>query len=145
VTKGINVYDPQLLAEKEFMDEIEKRMLDLPENLKVDFPVEHFFGPQLYIRQMLGLKGHFAIGHEHLTEHVNIILTGSLIVFNGDSSFQINAPYMFNSPPGRKAAFFLEDTIWLNIHITDETDIDKIEDIFIKKSDAWMKKKEGES
>jgi hypothetical protein len=52
---------------------------------------------------------------------------------------------MFNSPPGRKAAFFLEDTIWLNIHITDETDIDKIEDIFIKKSDAWMKKKEGES
>lgn len=134
--------DLEIKGKQEIIEAIEKEMLELPQ---VEFPIEHFFGPGLYIRQMTGLKGTFAIGHEHLTEHVNIIVKGSFIVLNGEDSFKIDAPYIFNSGPGRKAAYFLEDTIWLNIHITDEKDIDKIEKQFIRKSETFLDNEKKEN
>lgn len=123
------------IERKEIINNLESNMLELPQ---VEFPVEHFFMPGIYIRQMTGFKGHFAIGHEHLTEHTNIIIKGSLMVYDGKESYRIDAPYIFKGNPGRKAAFFLEDTIWLNIHVTDETDLDKLEKIHIKKSDSFI-------
>lgn len=129
------------IEKKDAIDNIEKLMLEMPQ---VDFPIEHFFMPGIYIRQMKGLKDHFAVGHEHLTEHTNIILTGRLLIFDGQESYEIIAPYIFKGHPGRKAAYFLEDTIWINIHVTDETDLEKLEKQFIKKSESFTKYEEKE-
>lgn len=118
------------------IEAIEKKMLEMPQ---VEFQIEHFFMPGIYIRQMIGLRGTFALGHEHLTEHTNIVIQGSFIVFDGKESYEVKAPYIFKGYPGRKAAFFQEDTIWINIHVTDETDIEKIEQQFIKKSESFLK------
>lgn len=123
------------IEKKVDIEAIEKQMLGMPQ---VEFPIEHFFMPGIYIRQMTGLRGTFAIGHEHLTEHTNIIIKGSFIVFDGKESYEVKAPYIFKGYPGRKAAFFQEDTIWLNIHVTDETDLEKIEKQFIKKSESFI-------
>lgn len=116
------------------LEMLEKQMLEMEQ---VEFPIEHFFMPGVYIRQMKGLKGHFAIGHKHKTEHTNIIIEGSLMVFDGQESYRIDAPYIFKGHPGRKAAYFFEDTIWLNIHVTNETNIDKLEEMLIEKSEEW--------
>ena len=45
---------------------------------------------------------------------------------------------LYTSPPGRKMGFVYEDLIWLNMYSTNETDLDVIESLFIKKSDAWQ-------
>ena len=56
----------------------------------------------------------------------------SLLAFEG--------PYIFNSEPGRKFAYVMEDCVFQNLHATEETDLEKIEEIFIDKSDAWKNK-----
>lgn len=44
----------------------------------------------------------------------------------------IEAPYTFVSEPGTKRAVLaLEDTLWTTVHVTDETDLEKIEEYVI--------------
>jgi hypothetical protein len=49
-------------------------------------------------------------------------------------SLQLDAPCTFVSEAGTKRAVYaLEDTIWTTIHVTNETDLEKIEDYVIAK------------
>jgi hypothetical protein len=57
----------------------------------------------------------------------------------------LEAPMMFMAEPGRKVGFMLEDVVWLNIYTTNETDIAKLEDMFLEKSDAWATAQKVES
>lgn len=43
------------------------------------------------------------------------------------------------SPPGTKRALFAhEDTVWTTVHVTDETDLKKIEEVVIAESYAEL-------
>ena len=118
------------------LQKTEKAMLNLPQ---VNCPVTHTFSNGHYIREMLAPKGTLAMGHWHKTTHINIILKGRFNVLQADGTvLGIVAPCTFISPPGRKIAYFLEETVWQNIHITEETDIEKIEELFIEKSPVWI-------
>lgn len=96
---------------------------------QVNFPVKHTFADGVYIRTMTGLKGCFAIGKRHRNQIVNIIIKGKALIYSGDGQAkEIKAGELFISDPYvKKMAFFLEDTEWINIHPTKETDLDKIE------------------
>lgn len=50
---------------------------------------------------------------------------------------ELVAPIIFTSKPGRKVGYIVEDMVWLNIYPTNETDIDKLEETFLTKSDTW--------
>jgi len=51
----------------------------------------------------------------------------------GESGIKrVRAPFTVVSPAGtRRVAYAHEDTIWMTVHGTHETDLDKIEDHFI--------------
>ena len=118
------------------IDDLEAKLLGEPE---FDCPVTHRFGPGVYIREVLMPKGAYIIGHRHKTTHVNIMLTGVLGLLNEDGTETLlRAPQTFVAQPGRKMAFIYEDVIWQNVHATDETDVEKLEEMFLDMSPAFL-------
>jgi hypothetical protein len=97
-------------------------------------PVRHIFAPGCYAREMTIPKGIVIIGKIHRHRHVNIISKGKVRVATEFGIEQFEAPYTFVSEVGTKRAVFtLEETVWTTIHVTNETDLDKIEDYVIAK------------
>ena len=124
------------LPEKLDIDLIEKAMLEQPQ---APCPVLHHFGPGIYIRELLLPAGTVAIGHKQKFEHLNIMLTGQVVMINPDKSTKLlTAPMIFTAPPGRKIGYVIDSCVWLNIYATDETDIQMLENYYFDKSDAWQ-------
>ncbi len=102
----------------------------------------HRFAPGIYIREAHVKAGMVGIGHEHKQETINILLKGRLRIVNSDHTvLELQAPLTFNSAAGvRKTAYFLEDTIFQNVlpNPTNETDILKLEDLFVIKSQTFL-------
>jgi hypothetical protein len=117
------------------IEEVEDKMLMLEQ---ADCPVTHTFGPGLYIREVRMPKGAIVIGHYQKYEHMNMFIKGKLLMRNEDgTTFELKAPQVFVGKPGRKVGTVIEDVIWYNIYVTNETDIKTLEDTYIKKSDSW--------
>ena len=121
---------PQPLA----IPEMERMMLDLPQE---PAPVIHRFGPGIYIREVRLPGGTFAIGHEQLTEHLNIMHSGRVHIADGTTLDATESPIIFTGKPGRKAGFIEKDTVWWNIYATTETDIEKLEATYLRKSEVF--------
>lgn len=118
------------------VERLEGAMLGLPQ---VQCPVLHHFGPGIYIREVTLPAGIFAIGHEQRFEQLNIMLRGAVVVIGEDGGLKkLQAPLMYVGPPGRKVGYVLEETVWLNVYATEERDIDKLEEMFLRKSDTWQ-------
>ena len=119
------------------IDAIEEMMLA---EEQVDCPVQHHFGPGVYLREVFFPAGIYVMGHAHKKPTMNILLKGKMAVMVNGMARVIEAPYTFNSEPGRKLAYIIEDCVFQNILATEETDVEKIEEIFIDKSSAWKNK-----
>ena len=117
------------------IDAVEAHMLTLP---PVDCPVEHIFGPGIYIRQIFMPAGAIVLGHEHKLPSLNMVLSGKLVLLADGARREVTAPYIFTSNGGRKVVQIIEDCVFQNIIATDETDIEKIEAMCIEKSPAYM-------
>lgn len=121
------------------MIDIDAAEIEMLGQEQVDCPVTHRFGPGIYIREVFMPKGAHIIGHRHTTPHVNVMLTGVIGLLNDDGTETIlTAPQTFVAQPGRKIAYIYEDVVWQNIHATDETDVEKLEDMFLDKSPAFL-------
>lgn len=126
------------MNENQKIELVEKQLLDFPQ---VDVPLVHLFGPDVYLRTVKMPKGSIVIGHEHKTEHFNIVLSGSATLGVGVDAVEIKAPMIFVSKPGvRKVLQIHEDMIWTTIHPTKETDLTKLEDQLIVKSETFKQK-----
>jgi quercetin dioxygenase-like cupin family protein len=117
------------------LDAIEAQMLRAPQ---IDCPVQHHFGPGLYMREAFLPAGTYVMGHAHKHEHINIMLKGKMAVIVNGEAKMIEGPYIFTGQPGRKFAYIIEDTVFVNAYATDETDVGKLEEMFVDKSDAWQ-------
>ncbi len=103
---------------------------------QLDLYVEHYFSPGVYARELYIPKGVILTGKIHKYTQLNIMTKGELSVLVGEEVKRIKAPFVVVSPPGTKRiAYAHEDTIWITIHGTDETDVDKIEEKFIAQND----------
>lgn len=113
------------------------RLKDFPQ---VECPVKHYFADGQYVRETFMAGGTFAIGKKHKTKVVNILLKGKISLFiDKDTTEIITAPCIWVSQAGvQKIAYFHEDTVWVNTHPTNETDLDKIEESVIDKEIKWL-------
>lgn len=115
-------------------EQIEAQLLQLPQ---VECPVLHHFGPGIYIREVRMPAGTFAIGHRQKEQHLNILLSGKVAMLDKDGLPKVvSAPFMYSGEPGRKVGYIIEDVVWQNIYSTEETNIDKLEERFLDKSNA---------
>lgn len=109
-----------------------KQITDIREN---ELPLTHTFSDGVYAREIFMPKGMFVVGHVHNTKHLNIVSQGSAYVYMEGRVSLITAPFTFESNAGvRKALFILEDMFWTTIHVTDETNIETLEETLIDKS-----------
>jgi hypothetical protein len=121
---------------KEKVQILESTFLKQPQ---VDCPVVHRFGPNIYIREVTIPAGSLSIGHYQKTTHLNNMLTGRVTIINEDGSHtELIAPQTFVSKPGRKIGYIHETIVWQNIYATDETDVEKLEAMFLDKSQTWQ-------
>ncbi len=103
-------------------------MLQGYEEKMTGLDVKHHFAPGVYAREVLLPAGSVVIGKTHKTEHLNIIAQGHCTVHCMGKILEIHGPYTFVSKAGaKKAVYSHTDVVWINIHLTDETDIDEIE------------------
>jgi hypothetical protein len=127
-----------LMGEIQRLDEIEQMEAEMLQMPQAECPVVHHFGPGIYMREVTLKAGTLAIGHAQKLEHLNIVLTGSVAIIDGHQVKTIKAPLIYVGKPGRKVGYVLEDTVWLNIYSTNETDIERLEEMFLDKSETFQ-------
>jgi hypothetical protein len=92
-------------------------------------PLKHSFSPGIYVREIFIPKGTVLTGKIHRHSHPNFLMSGVVDVVTEDGGLErLTAPLSMISPAGTKRAVYaVEDTVWITVHATDETDLDKIE------------------
>jgi hypothetical protein len=131
-----------ILTSKEFPEALAKELLELP---NIECPVNHFFGPQTYVREMEIPPGAVIVGHKHKYACVNIMLTGKMRLMVDGQIRDLEAPQILVSPAGsQKVAYIYETVRWVTCHQnpTDETDIQRVEESLFEPSAALLAKEE---
>ena len=96
--------------------------------------LEHTFGDGLYTRKLFMNKGDIIVSKIHKTTHPFFVLLGACLVYDGEGVTPIKAPYHGITKAGTKRVLYiLEDCVWVTVHATNETDLDKIEEELIAK------------
>lgn len=125
---SVNGQDNMAVAES-FRSNILELQATLALYPQIDPPLKHHFAEGSYGREIFIPAGSMVIGKIHRHSHVNVISMGRVFVATEFDSEVLQAPYTFVSKPGTKRAVYaLTDTIWTTIHVTPETDLQKIED-----------------
>lgn len=103
---------------------IEKRIEQLPQ---VDCPLRHYFIPGMYAREIRIPSGNAIVGAVHKQESIVVLSAGRMVLATEDGPLDINAPFTMICKPGAKnLATAIEDCVWTNFFVTDETDLDTL-------------------
>lgn len=105
-----------------------KTLLAMPGE-KREFAVEHTVKDGMYMRKLFIPKGSLIIGKIHKLDCLNIVAAGDISVVTESGSARVRAGYTVASPAGiQKVGYAHEDTVFINVFRTDETDIERIEE-----------------
>lgn len=89
---------------------------------------KHHFAPGAYARELFVPGGRIVVGKIHRHAHVNVLSQGKCAVFTEDGIVELEAPHTFISTPGTKRVVLtLTDIVWTTVHVTNETDLAKLE------------------
>lgn len=95
-----------------------------------EYPVQHELVDGMYIRRLFIPKGQILVGKVHKLPCINVVERGDIAILTATGSKRVTAGYTLASPAGiQKLGIANEDTVFINIFRTDETDISKIEDV----------------
>ena len=105
-------------------------------------PLKHSFADGVYVREIFIPKGMCVVGKIHKFSHPNFLLKGKITVATeGEGVEHLEAPQSIISPAGTKRVVYAhEDTVWVTVHVTKETDLSKIEDEIIAKNYKEVRK-----
>lgn len=111
---------------------------DSPEYLAV-CPLKHTFAEGMYIREIFLPKGMLFVTKIHKFTHPYFLLKGDCSVLTEGGTKRIKAPLSGITLAGTKRIIYThEDTVWITVHATEETDLEKIEEKVIAKTYAEM-------
>jgi hypothetical protein len=113
------------------------RAADLP---PVELPLRHFFADGVYVREIFMPAGAVVVGHIHKHEHVAIMQTGDISIFDETGLQRMKGPHTFISKAGIKRALFIhQDTVFTTIHRLrdpDERDLDALKKEYVAETIA---------
>ncbi len=119
------------LGQRNKISELESMLSELPQ---AEAPVTHYYAKGIYGREMLIPKGTIVVGKIHRYETLNVFVKGEMTVVTEQGKKRLKAPMVVVSAPGTKRGGYAhEDSVWLCIHGTEETDLGKIEEEVIAK------------
>ena len=124
-------------------DKIDALTREIAARPQVECPVQHFFGPSIYIREVVMPAGTVVVGKAHKHDHLCNMVEGRMIVVGEDGQArEVAAPAVFMAKKGRKTAYILETVRFQNIYSTDETDVEKLEHMLVEDSPALLEQGE---
>lgn len=134
IFKKRNNKNEKLIAIDDYLSNIDKVKIIENELLKheqIEIKVKNYFVPGVYIREIFMPKGAVLTGKIHKYPQFHVITSGCLDILIDGQMVRLKAPMTIMSPAGAKRlAIANEDTYWLMVHGTWQTDIDEIEKFF---------------
>lgn len=114
----------------------------LPEAYEGDhYPLVHSFADGMYIRQITIPPEQLTTTKIHARSHPYFILKGHVSVLTENGVEKLEAPYSGITKAGTKRVIWTHDeVVWITVHSTKETDLDKIEVDVIAKNFEEMDK-----
>jgi quercetin dioxygenase-like cupin family protein len=117
----------------------EKEMSTLPDVFYGDSescPLTHKFAEGVYVREIFIPKGMCVVGKIHKHSHPNFLLKGEVcVITEAGGKEYLKAPLSIISPAGiKRIVLAVKDTVWVTVHVTSETDLEKIEEEVIAKT-----------
>ena len=98
-------------------------------------PLKHTFIDDGYMREIFMPKGMFVVSKIHKRTHPYFIMQGDVSVLTESGVVRIHAPFHGITKAGTKRVLYMhEDTVWITVHPTQETDLGKIEEDIIAKT-----------
>ncbi len=115
---------------------IENKIKELPGAMLGDcFPLKHTFVDGAYVREISMPKGALLTSKIHKITHPYFVLKGDVSVLTKKGVQRIKAPYSGVTLAGTKRVLYChEDTTWITVHVTKNTDLKKIEKEIIAES-----------
>jgi hypothetical protein len=99
------------------------------------YPLKHSFGSGCYVREISVPAGQIVVTKIHKIDHPCFIMKGVCSVLTERGVEKLVAPMHFITKAGTKRIVYVhEDAVWVTVHVTDETDLEKIEEQVIAKS-----------
>lgn len=107
------------------IEQLQSAMAKLPQ---AEIETRHYFADGMYIREMRCKAGTAIVGKVHKREHFFILLTGDMTLVSDGKRERVKAPRIMVASPGMKRVGYAhEDSICLNVHRTNSTDLEQIE------------------
>ena len=101
--------------------------------------ISHHFSDGLYAKEMTLKKGYIATSHSHKYSHLSILAKGDVYVrVNGVISYYMAPACIEIKAEEIHEIQALSDVVWYCIHATDETDINKIDEVLIKECEPCL-------
>lgn len=115
---------------------IEDKMREHPGAMMGDCcPLKHTFADGCYIREIFNPKGMLLVTKIHKIAHPFFLLKGDMSILTEEGIKRIKAPYHGITPAGTKRVIYAhEDIIFVTVHVTKETNLEKIEEEIIAKT-----------
>ncbi len=117
--------------------ELEQKMRETPGALIGDNdmnPLKHSFAGGFYIREMAFPANELAVTKIHKHPHPFFLKEGEISVATEDGVKKVKAPFWGITPAGTQRMVYTHTSgIFITIHETDETDLEKIEEEVIAK------------
>lgn len=105
---------------------------------QADLPVEHTFLPGQYIRKLVMPAGTLVVGKRHRHRHA-LIVTGHVTLRTEAGMIELQGTHVIDSQPGMKRAIYAhQDSVLITSHLTEETDLERIEAYVIMPDDAVL-------
>lgn len=114
--------------------QIEQTLSECPDAYHGDtFPLFHSFADGCYVREIQIPAGALLTGKLHRHSHPNFLMQGKVVVITEEGGQEyLEAPCYMISPAGTKrVVYVIEDCSWVTVHVTDETDLEKLEEYII--------------
>lgn len=106
---------------------------------EVDCPLHHQFAPGAYARTIFIPAHTLVVGKIHRHAHLNMLVAGRVSLATEEGPQELDALRIMTSKAGTKRVLYTHtDTVWTTIHLTNETDLAKIEDEIIVPSYAAL-------
>jgi quercetin dioxygenase-like cupin family protein len=98
--------------------------------------IKHYFSDNLYSKQINLGAGDLVVQHKHKFDHLSILAKGRVLVLFEEEAVEYVAPACINIVKGLDHAIkALEDSVWFCIHVTDETDATKVDEVLIQEGE----------
>jgi len=124
------------ISTREAIVRLQAEMAKLPQ---VELPTDHYFTNGMYARRMMAKAGTVIVGKVHKAPHFFIVASGVIAVTTDDGVKHLNAGDILCATPGTKrAGVAITDVVIINVHHSNETDLDALEAELIEPDDTAL-------